>query len=104
LLSLLDEGKINGPQAKKIHATIAGTDQSPDEVVSKLGLAIVGDDEALLPICRRVLEENAKTVAQYRAGKTSVIGFFVGQVMKQTRGAADPKRVTELLTKLLSAD
>jgi aspartyl-tRNA(Asn)/glutamyl-tRNA(Gln) amidotransferase subunit B len=103
LLALLEEGKINGPQAKKIHAAIAGTDRSPEAVVSELGLSIVGDADALLPIVQRVLDDNPKIVEQYRGGKTTVIGFFVGQVMKATKGSADPKLVPELLAKLLGA-
>jgi aspartyl-tRNA(Asn)/glutamyl-tRNA(Gln) amidotransferase subunit B len=101
LLTLIDEGKINGPQAKKIHASISGTDRSPDAVVSELGLSIVGDADALLPIVRRVLDDNPKIVEQYRSGKTSVIGFFVGQVMKATKGSADPKLVPQLIAQLL---
>lgn len=69
--------------------------------MSELGLSIVGDADALLPIVQRVLDDNPKIVEQYRGGKTSVIGFFVGQVMKATKGSADPKLVPKLLAKLL---
>jgi aspartyl-tRNA(Asn)/glutamyl-tRNA(Gln) amidotransferase subunit B len=102
LLTLLDEGKINGPQAKKIHQTIAGSQRSPDDVVSELGLGVVGDADALTPIVQRVLDDNPKIVSQYLGGKTTVLGFFVGQVMKATKGSADPKLVPQLVAKLLS--
>jgi aspartyl-tRNA(Asn)/glutamyl-tRNA(Gln) amidotransferase subunit B len=103
LLELLDAGTISGKQAKDVYAAVEGTPRSPKQVVEERGLRVVADSSALLAICREVLLENAKSVEQYRGGKTGPIGFFVGQVMKKTGGSADPKLVNELLRSLLDS-
>jgi glutaminyl-tRNA synthetase len=66
------------------------------------GPPVVGDEAELLPLCERLVKEHPKQAASVRAGKTAVLGFFVGQVMKETRGNADPKLVSELFRKLLA--
>jgi aspartyl-tRNA(Asn)/glutamyl-tRNA(Gln) amidotransferase subunit B len=101
LLGLVEAGKISGAQAKKVYASLVGTQRSAAEVVAELGMSVVSDDAELRPIVQRVLEANAKTVAQYRAGKAGLLGFFVGQVMKQTQGKASPQLTSQLLTELL---
>jgi aspartyl-tRNA(Asn)/glutamyl-tRNA(Gln) amidotransferase subunit B len=101
LLGLVEAGKISGAQAKKVYASLVGTQRSAADVVAELGMSVVSDDAELRPIVQRVLDANAKTVAQYRAGKTGLLGFFVGQVMKQTQGKANPQLTSQLLTELL---
>jgi aspartyl-tRNA(Asn)/glutamyl-tRNA(Gln) amidotransferase subunit B len=101
LLGLVEAGKISGAQAKKVYASLVGTQRSAAEVVAELGMSVVSDDAELRPIVQRVLDANAKTVAQYRAGKAGLLGFFVGQVMKQTQGKASPQLTSQLLTELL---
>jgi aspartyl-tRNA(Asn)/glutamyl-tRNA(Gln) amidotransferase subunit B len=101
LLGLVHAGKISGAQAKKVHASLIGSSRSATDVVAELGMSVVSDEAALRPICQRVVDENAKTVAQYRAGKAGLLGFFVGQVMKQTQGRADPQLVSQLLGEIL---
>jgi aspartyl-tRNA(Asn)/glutamyl-tRNA(Gln) amidotransferase subunit B len=103
LLALIDEKTISGKQAKEVYAKIAGTSASPRKIVAEAGLAQLSDTADLEAICRRILDANPKQVAGYRGGKTALLGFFVGQVMKETRGSANPALVNEILVRLLSA-
>jgi aspartyl-tRNA(Asn)/glutamyl-tRNA(Gln) amidotransferase subunit B len=101
LLALVDAGTISGKQAKELYAAVKGTDASPTTVASERGMAQVSDTGVLDAICKQVVEANPKQVAAYRGGKTGTLGFFVGQVMKETRGSANPALVNDLLKKLL---
>jgi aspartyl-tRNA(Asn)/glutamyl-tRNA(Gln) amidotransferase subunit B len=101
LLRLVDGGSISGKQAKEVYAKMAGTARPPAEVVAELGIQQVSDTGAIEQACRRVIEANPKQAEQLRAGKTTLFGFFVGQVMKETRGAANPQLVNETLKRLL---
>jgi aspartyl-tRNA(Asn)/glutamyl-tRNA(Gln) amidotransferase subunit B len=103
LLALVDEKTISGKQAKEVYAKIAGTATSPREAVAAAGLAQMSDAALLETVCKRVIDANAKQVEGYRKGKTALLGFFVGQVMKETRGSANPALVNEILTRLLAA-
>ncbi len=102
LLALVAEGKISGKQAKDVYAKIARTDRSPRDVVSSEGIAVVGDRAAIEAAAREVLAASPKQVAQYRGGKTALLGYFVGQLMRATKGSADPALVNEVLTALLA--
>jgi aspartyl-tRNA(Asn)/glutamyl-tRNA(Gln) amidotransferase subunit B len=101
LLKLVDAGTISGKQAKEVYAKIVGSDRDPADVVADLGMAQVSDEGAIEGVCKRVIEENARQADQLRAGKTSLMGFFVGQVMKRTQGSANPKLVNDVLRRLL---
>jgi aspartyl-tRNA(Asn)/glutamyl-tRNA(Gln) amidotransferase subunit B len=101
LLELVEAGKISAPQAKKVHASLVGTERSASDIVAELGMSVVSDDAALRPIIQRVLDENPKNVASYRSGKAALLGFFVGQVMKQSQGRANPQLVSRLLGEML---
>jgi aspartyl-tRNA(Asn)/glutamyl-tRNA(Gln) amidotransferase subunit B len=101
LLQLVDAKTISGKQAKEVYARIAGTERSPQEVVAELGMQQVSDAAEIEAVCRRVIERSPKQVDQLRAGKTALMGFFVGQVMKETKGAANPQLVNDTLKKLL---
>jgi aspartyl-tRNA(Asn)/glutamyl-tRNA(Gln) amidotransferase subunit B len=101
LLQLVDQGTISGKQAKDVYGKIAGTDRAPADVVADLGMRQVSDVGALEAICRRLIAENPKQAEQLRAGKDNLMGFFVGQVMKETKGAANPQLVNDALKKLL---
>jgi len=102
LLQLAAEKTISGKQAKDVYAKIVGTSKSPRDVVAESGLAQLSDAVELEAICRRVVESNPKQAAGYRGGKTALLGFFVGQVMKETRGSANPALVNEILVRLLA--
>lgn len=101
LLKLVDDGAISGKQAKDVYARIAGTGQEPERVVAELGMKQVSDAGAIEAACKRVIEAFPKQVEQLRAGKTNVVGFLVGQVMKETQGSANPQLVNETLKRLI---
>jgi aspartyl-tRNA(Asn)/glutamyl-tRNA(Gln) amidotransferase subunit B len=61
----------------------------------------VSDEGALRPLCEKLVQSNAKQAAEYRAGKKGLLGYFVGQAMKETKGSANPKLVSDILTKIL---
>ena len=73
----------------------------PTDVVHERKLKVVSDRGSLEPLCAEILARNPAQSQQYRAGKTGVLGYLVGQVMKSTAGAADPKLVNQILVKLL---
>jgi aspartyl-tRNA(Asn)/glutamyl-tRNA(Gln) amidotransferase subunit B len=101
LLGLVDAGTISGKQAKEVYAGIEGTTKAPADVVASLGLQQVTDAGALEAVCRRVIEQSPKQAEQLRAGNAKLLGYFVGQVMKETKGAGNPQLVNDLLKKLL---
>jgi aspartyl-tRNA(Asn)/glutamyl-tRNA(Gln) amidotransferase subunit B len=72
-------------------------DEKVDDVIDKLGLAQVSDDGAILKIIDTILDTNPDKIEQYQNGKTKLFGFFVGQVMKESRGSANPQVVNKLL-------
>jgi aspartyl-tRNA(Asn)/glutamyl-tRNA(Gln) amidotransferase subunit B len=102
LLGLVERGDISGKQAKEVYAGIEGTDRSPTQLVEERGLKVVSDESALNAACERVLAKFQDQAALYRSGKKGVLGFFVGQVMKETGGSGNPKLVSALLERLLS--
>ena len=101
LLGCVEEGTINGKIAKKVFADMVGTGKAPKLIIDEKGLAQVTDTGAIEEQVRRVIEANPSQVAQYKGGKESLIGYFVGQVMKATNGAANPKVVNETLRRIL---
>jgi aspartyl-tRNA(Asn)/glutamyl-tRNA(Gln) amidotransferase subunit B len=100
LLGLVEAGDISGKQAKEVYAAIEGTDRSPRAVVDERGMRVVSDAGAIEAAVQRVLAAHPEQVASIKAGKKGVLGFLVGQVMKETKGSANPKLVNELLDKL----
>ncbi len=102
LLHLIDQGTISGKIGKAILAEVFTTGRSPEEIVEEKGLRQVSDAGELEAIVQEVLSRHPGEVEKYRAGKTKVMGFFVGQVMRETKGKANPKLVNELLLKKLN--
>ncbi len=80
---------------------IENTDRSPAAVVAERGLRVVSDEGSLREICRRLLTAHPKEAAAVRSGKRGVVGFFVGKIMKETQGSADPQLVNRILDELL---
>ncbi len=101
LLALKGKGEISGKLAKEIFATMATTGETPLAIIEREGLRQISDAGALEKIVDEVIAANPKQLEQYRGGKTTVLGFFVGQVMKASRGQANPATVNELLRKKL---
>ena len=101
LLRLIKEGVISGKIAKVVFEHMAKTGKAPDKIVKEKGLVQVTDVSAIEEIILKVLADNTKEVDDYRNGKTRLLGFFVGQVMKKTKGKANPKIVNEVLKEKL---
>ena len=101
LVKLVGEGTLTGKLAKEVFAKMFESGRSAREIVAAEGLKQISDEDALQKLVNEVIAGNPKQVETYRKGKTGVLGFFVGQVMKATRGQANPKIVNELLKKAL---
>ncbi|MBI3541543.1 MAG: Asp-tRNA(Asn)/Glu-tRNA(Gln) amidotransferase subunit GatB [Deltaproteobacteria bacterium] len=98
-LQMIEDGKISGSAAKAVLQKVFETGKSPTKVVEEEGLAQVSDEGALEKTIDEIVAANPKEVERYKAGNDKLIGFFVGQVMKQTGGRANPAKVNELVKK-----
>jgi aspartyl-tRNA(Asn)/glutamyl-tRNA(Gln) amidotransferase subunit B len=103
LIRLIDHGKISGKIAKSVFDTLLDSTRSPQEIVDEKGLEQVSDTASINGAIDEVLASHAKQVADYRGGNEKVFGFLVGQVMKSTRGKANPQIVNEILRQKLAA-
>jgi aspartyl-tRNA(Asn)/glutamyl-tRNA(Gln) amidotransferase subunit B len=101
LLKLIDNGTISGKIAKDILEQAYDSKKSPKEIVEEQGVAQVSDESTLSAVVKQVVEAHPKEVEKCKAGKTKILGFLVGQVMKETKGQANPKKVNDLLRKAL---
>jgi aspartyl-tRNA(Asn)/glutamyl-tRNA(Gln) amidotransferase subunit B len=101
LLRLMESGVISGKIAKTVFEEMVSSGKPPETIVEEKGLVQVTNTEAIAGVVKQVLADNAKEVADYRAGKTKLLGFFVGQVMKATGGKANPNIVNEILKEML---
>ncbi|MDD9300866.1 MAG: Asp-tRNA(Asn)/Glu-tRNA(Gln) amidotransferase subunit GatB [Desulfobacter sp.] len=97
LLLLLEKGSINANAAKTVFEQMAETGKAPSVIVRKKGLEQVSDENELERMVDTVISENPEEAAAYKAGKTKLFSFFMGQIMKKTKGKADPKIVTPLI-------
>jgi aspartyl-tRNA(Asn)/glutamyl-tRNA(Gln) amidotransferase subunit B len=102
LISLIDTGTISGKMAKDLLPELLSTGGSPQKFVESKGLIQISDAGAIESAIDAVLAANPKELEQYRAGKTKLLGFFVGKVMKETGGRADPKLTNEMLANKLN--
>jgi aspartyl-tRNA(Asn)/glutamyl-tRNA(Gln) amidotransferase subunit B len=101
LLQMIDKGTISGKIAKVVFKDMLETGKDAATLVQEQGLVQMSDTDELLKIIREILEENPAQVADYKDGKTKLMGFFVGQLMKKTKGQANPKLANELFAKEL---
>jgi aspartyl-tRNA(Asn)/glutamyl-tRNA(Gln) amidotransferase subunit B len=97
LLKLMKTGVISGKIAKTVFQQMYGTGQSAKTIVEEKGLLQVTDASAIESVIEEVLQANPSEVEQYRGGKQKLLGYFVGEVMKKTRGKANPQLVNEIL-------
>ena len=102
LLEQIKEGKISGKIGKDVLDIMAESGKAPATVIEEQGLVQISDTGELEGLVDGILTEHPDDVADYRAGKTKLLGFFMGQVMKATQGKANPKMVNELLLKKLA--
>ncbi len=103
-IKLVDAGTINNATGKSLLGKVQQTGKSPGKIVEEEGLAQVSDDSALQAAIDKILIANPDEVASYRGGKEGLFGWFMGQVMRETRGKADPKLSRELLLKALKGE
>lgn len=97
LVGLVEDGVISGKQAKVVFAEMADTGDAPGAIVELRGMKQVSDTAAIEEVVDRVLAANPGEVASYRGGKTGLIGFFVGQVMREMRGQGNPAVINDVL-------
>ena len=101
LLAQVESGSITGASGKKVFASMFETGKSAEEIIAAEGLAQIQDTGEIERMCREVIEKNPDNVAKYRAGNEGVFKFFVGQVMRASRGQANPQIVNDTLKRLL---
>jgi aspartyl-tRNA(Asn)/glutamyl-tRNA(Gln) amidotransferase subunit B len=101
LLGLIDDGRISGKIGKAVFEEMAVSGKSPGVIVEEKGLVQVSDAASIDAVVDKILQRYPQEVEAYRGGKTKLFGFFMGQVMKETRGKANPKTVSEVLNKRL---
>jgi aspartyl-tRNA(Asn)/glutamyl-tRNA(Gln) amidotransferase subunit B len=104
LLKLVEKGTISGKIAKTVFDEMWKTGLEPDRIVEEKGLVQVSDSGEIEKIIDEVLAKEAGQVEEYRGGKEKVFGFFVGQVMRASKGKANPALVNEILLKKLKGD
>ena len=97
MILMIEKGTISGKIAKTVFAEMAATGDPPEKIVQEKNLVQVTDQGAIEAVIEEVLSENPEQVERYRGGKTKLLGFFVGQVMKKTKGKANPQMVNSIL-------
>lgn len=101
LLVLVDEGKISNNIGKKVLKDMFDTGKSPSKIVKEKGLIQISDEGDLKGIVEKVIDKNEQSVIDYRDGKDRALGFLVGQVMKETRGKANPQLANKLILEII---
>ena len=101
LIGLLEKGTINNQTAKEVFAAMFETDADPEQYVEDHGLKMESDSGLLTETVKKVLEANPKAVAELKEGKDKVMGFLMGQVMREMKGKANPAQVGEVIRKLI---
>lgn len=102
LIQLIEEGKINRTVAKEVFEHIFKENVNPEEYVEQHDLSLVSDDGLLRSVIEKIILENPKSLEDYRNGKDKVIGYLVGQTMKEMKGKADPSMVKDIIYDLLN--
>jgi aspartyl-tRNA(Asn)/glutamyl-tRNA(Gln) amidotransferase subunit B len=103
LILRINDGLISGKIAKTVFEALwTGEATDPDAYIASQGLTQVSDSGALIPIIDAIIANNSQQADQFREGKTKLMGFFVGQVMKETGGKANPQQVGELIKQRLA--
>ncbi|WP_077324474.1 Asp-tRNA(Asn)/Glu-tRNA(Gln) amidotransferase subunit GatB [Virgibacillus siamensis] len=97
MIKLIEDGTISSKIAKKVFAELVDKGGDPEKIVKEKGLVQISDESQLLPIITKVLDENEQSVTDYKNGKDRALGFLVGQVMKATKGQANPPMVNKIL-------
>ncbi len=101
LVELVSKGEVSGRAARDVLVVLAEEGGDPDAVIEARSLGRIGDVSTLQPMVASLIEANPAQAQGYRDGKTVLMGFFVGQVMKETNGEADPEVTQSLLRQAL---
>ncbi len=102
LVSRIAEKKINSTAAQEVLLQMIETGEEPDHIITNKGLEQVNDEGVIKEICQKIVDSNEKVVSEYKAGKENVLMFLVGQVMKESKGKAQPEMVKDVLQQLLA--
>ena len=97
LIKLMEDGKISSKQAKEVFFKVVEESKDPLTIIESLGIKQTSDDGAIREIVKGILDNNAKLIEEYKNGRSNVLDFFMGQVMKATRGQANPKMATSII-------
>jgi aspartyl-tRNA(Asn)/glutamyl-tRNA(Gln) amidotransferase subunit B len=101
LIQMNADGKLNSRATKDILAMIVKSDEDPEDIANREGLIQKNDPEALKTIAVKIVDANPSVVAEYKSGKEQLLMFFVGQIMKETKGSGNPAMIQEILKELL---
>ena len=103
LLDLVAQGALNLNSARDVLAEMLDSGRAPADIVTARGLTQISDEAALLALVEQTIADNPDALANYLGGKTALLGWFVGQVMRATRGQANPALVNRLVAERLAA-
>jgi aspartyl-tRNA(Asn)/glutamyl-tRNA(Gln) amidotransferase subunit B len=103
LVALIDGKTLNSNSAKDVFAVLFERGGDPDAIVREKGLAQVSDEGAIVELARQVMAENARSVADFRGGKAAALQHLVGQVMRLSRGKANPQLAADILRREIAA-
>ena len=103
IIRMTEEKTVNVSTGKTLVDLVRKSGKDPRKIVREQNLAMVSDDEAIRAVCEKIVKDNPKEVSAYRNGKETLLGWFTGQVMRQTRGKADPKLTAAVLKEVLGA-
>ena len=101
LVKLIEEGKVSNKQAREIFAEMLKNNESPSELMKKMGTEMVSDESEIMAIVKETIDENPQAVIDYKNGKDRAVGFLVGQIMKKSRGKANPALANKLVVEEL---
>ncbi len=104
MLGLIEKDSVSGTSAKQVFEEMFNTGKDAADIVAQRGLSQIGDTQEIEDAVSQVIQANAQAVADYKTGKEQAYKFLVGQVMKATRGRANPPLVNELLKKKLEEE
>lgn len=102
LISIVKDGKINNNTGKKVLKEVFDTGKDPQTIVKEQGLIQISDEGALKEIVSKILDENDQSIIDYKNGKDRAIGFLVGQIMKASKGKANPQMVNKMLIDMIN--
>ena len=103
LIILIDKGTISSKIAKTVFEEMFKTGKEPNDIVKESGLTQISDEEEIKNIVKKVVDNNPKSIEDYKAGKDRALGYLVGQVMKESKGKANPGIVNKLLLEILNS-